>query len=133
MKIIFILSILLLIGSYGKSNLVRENSSAKKQYYLGLEYKNSENKNLRDAFKWMHRSAMKGYLPAQYEFALMFHYGMGVRQNFELARLWFNRASKQGDLRAKKVLYRFYAGEKVKSITRKQPRHYSQIFRTIRQ
>jgi len=67
------------------------------QYNLALELKN---KNPRESFNWMHKSALKGYPPAQYEFGLMFHYGLGVRKNFDLARLWLNRSAKRGERRA---------------------------------
>jgi len=63
----------------------------------------------------------------------MFHYGIGVKQNFDLARLWLKRAAKKGEMRAKIILYRFYAGKKIEPNMRKTYRHYSQNFRTIRQ
>jgi len=138
MKKIFILYILLLsttlnANSYSRLAILAQNGNAVAQYNLGLHYKNSKEKNPRDAFRWMHKSALKGYRPAQYEFALMFHYGIGVKQNSDLARLWFKRAAKKGERRAKIVLYRFYAGKKVESHIKKTYRHYSQNFRTIRQ
>ena len=128
MKTVLIISILLLIGLNANNYPEVQNGNAQNQYNLGLHYKNSKNKNLREAFRWMHKSALKGYSPAQYEFALMFHYGIGVRQNFDLARLWFRRASRNGDPRAKTVLYRFYAGKKVEPRDRKYRRYYSQNF-----
>ena len=118
MKKIFILFMLLnfitlqaknyqTISHYAKSG------NAQAQYDFGLFYKNKkEGKSLTKAFKWMHKSALKGYPPAQYEFALMFHYGLGVKQNSSLAQLWFRRASKAGESRAKSILYRFYSGQK---------------------
>ena len=138
MKKIFILYILLLSSTLNANNgsrlaVLAQNGDAIAQYNLGLHYKNSKEQNLRDAFRWMHKSALKGYRPAQYEFALMFHYGIGVKQNFDLARLWFKRAAKKGETRAKIVLYRFYAGKKVEPNVKKTYRHYSQNFRTIRQ
>ena len=138
MKKICILSILLLCttlnaNSYSTLAVTAQKGNALAQYNLGLHYKNSKDQNLRDAFRWMHKSALKGYRPAQYEFALMFHYGIGVKQNSDLARLWFKRAAKKGETRAKIVLYRFYAGKKVEPNVKKTYRHYSQNFRTIRQ
>ncbi len=113
MKNIFILSILfactmLNANSYSTLAVAAQNGNALAQYNLGLHYKN---KNPRDAFRWMHKSALKGYRPAQYEFALMFHYGIGVKHNSDLARLWFKRAAKKGETRAKIVLYRFYSAK----------------------
>jgi len=136
MKKIFILYILLLstILNANNSTLAFEaqQGNAIAQYKLGLHYKNSKEQNLRDSFRWMHKSALQGYIPAQYEFALMFHYGIGVKQNSDLARLWFKRAAKKGERRAKIILYRFYAGKKVEPRLKKTYRHYSQNFRTIR-
>jgi len=138
MKKIFILYILLIsttlnANSYSRLAVLAQNGTALAQYNLGLHYQNSKEQNPRDAFRWMHKSALKGYRPAQYEFALMFHYGIGVKQNSDLARLWFKRAAKKGERRAKIVLYRFYAGKKVEPHIKKTYRHYSQNFRTIRQ
>ena len=120
-------------NAYNQLAVEAQKGNALAQYNLGLHYKNSKDQNLRDAFRWMHKSALKGYRPAQYEFALMFHYGIGVNQNSDLARLWFKRAAKKGETRAKIVLYRFYAGKKVEPNIKKTYRHYSQNFRTIRQ
>jgi len=113
-------------------SLLAEQGNPSAQYKLGLFYKNNK-RELGHAFLWIHKSALKGYTPAQYEFALMFHYGLGVRQNSELAQLWFTRAARRGDPRAKSILYRFYAGKKINYSTRKYHQYYSQNFRTIRQ
>jgi TPR repeat protein len=112
MKKIFILCMLLGFlnlnaTSFQRLVSVAQGGNPQAQYNLGMFYKNNK-KDFSQAFRWIHKSALKGYVPAQYEFALMFHYGTGVRQNSQLARLWFNRAGKRGDLRAKSILYRFY-------------------------
>jgi TPR repeat protein len=120
-------------NAYNRLAVEAQKGNALAQYNLGLYYKQSKNQHPRDAFRWMHKSALKGYRPAQYEFALMFHYGIGVKQNFDLARLWLKRAAKKGEMRAKIILYRFYAGKKIEPNMRKTYRHYSQNFRTIRQ
>ena len=137
MKKLFILSIILAFTLLNAKNhppsTLSKDNSAIAQYNLGLHYKNSKSKNLRTAFKWMHKSALKGYVPAQYEFALMFHYGEGVKQNFDLAHLWFKRAADKGNSRARVILYRFYAEQKMKEKIKKRPYHYSRNFRTIRQ
>ena len=130
---IFLAGTILTANSYPKLAVAAQNGDALAQYNLGLYYENSKEHNLKSAFRWMHKSALKGYRPAQYEFALMFHYGIGVKRNSDLARLWFKRAAKQGELRAKIVLYRFYAGKKVEPNAKKSYRHYSKNFRTIRQ
>jgi len=133
MKKLFILYMLLLstylhANTYHKILNLAQNGDAVAQYNLALQLKHN---NPRDAFKWMHKSALKGYPPAQYQFGLMFHYGIGVRKSFELARLWFKRASKQGEHKAQIILYRFYAGKKLEPIYRKHRYYYSQNFRTI--
>jgi len=128
-----IISILLLISLNANNYQRFQHANAIEQYNLGLHLKNSKNKNLREAFRWIHKSALRGYPPAQYEFGMMFHYGVGVRQNLELARLWLRRASHRGEYRAKTVLYRFYAGKKVKPRNRKNQQYYTKNFRTIRQ
>ena len=118
MKKLLILSLLFAFTALNANNystlaVAAQNGNALAQYTLGLHYKNSKKQNPRSAFRWMHKSALKGYRPAQYEFALMFHYGIGVKQNSDLARLWFKRAAKQGEKRAKIVLYRFYSAKKI--------------------
>jgi TPR repeat protein len=133
MKIIFILSILLLIGLHAENHRQFQRDNVVHQYNFGLHNKNPKDKINRDTFRRIHKFALKGYPLAQYDFALMFHYGIGVRQNFELARLWFRRASKNGEYRAKTILYRFYSGKKIDHRDMKYPPYYTQNFRTIRQ
>jgi len=84
--------------------------SSKSQYHIGMRYKygDREHRDLRLSFKYLHKSALKGYVLAQYELALMFHYGEGVKQNSALAKMWFRRASKRGDRRSQLILERFY-------------------------
>ena len=63
-------------------------------------------------FKLHHKSASRGHRTSQYQLALMFHYGLGVRQNEALARIWFRRAAKKGHIKAQSILYRFYSVKK---------------------
>ena len=84
-----------------------------------------------NSFNTVHKSALKGHVEAQYKLALMFHYGHGVRQSAELARLWFTRASKKGHHKAQSVLYRFYSAKKPYFL-RKNSLRYSMNFRTYR-
>jgi len=100
--------------NYQNNDSIKRYDNRQTQYHWGMRCKDGYHmqQNLKEAFKWFHKSALKGYLPAQYEFALMFHYGHGVRQNRELARLWFTRAAKKGDFRSQSILYRFYSGPK---------------------
>ena len=93
--------------------------------YRGFVYAKS------NSFNSVHKSALKGQIEAQYQLALMFHYGKGVRQSAELARLWFTRAAKKGHHNAQSVLYRFYAAKKPYFL-RKNSLRYSMNFRTYR-
>jgi len=113
-------------------SLVRTNNMYV-QYDTGLHYKSLQQSvpNLHKAFNLLHKSALKGHSLSQYEFALMFHYGQGVRQNAELARLWFTRAAKKGHPKAQDILYRFYSAKKP-SYYLKSPLRYSSNFRTFR-
>ena len=103
------------------------------QYDLGIRYKYAQQtpKNLRKAFKWLHKAALKGHSLSQYEFGLLFHYGQGVRQNAELARLWLTRAAKRGHPQAQEILYRFYAAKKPHYF-RGTPLRFSLNFRQYR-
>ena len=103
------------------------------QYDMGLQYKHLKQTlpNLHKAFNLLHKSALKGHSLSQYELALMFHYGQGVQQNAELARLWFTRAAKKGHPQAQDILYRFYSAKKP-SYYLKSPLRYSANFRTFR-
>ena len=84
-----------------------------------------------NTFNSVHKSALKGQVEAQYQLALMFHYGKGVRQSAELARLWFTRAARKGHHNAQSILYRFYAAKKPYFL-RKNSLRYSMNFRTYR-
>ncbi|CAA6802741.1 MAG: Unknown protein [uncultured Sulfurovum sp.] len=77
------------------------------------------NESLRQAFKAHHKLAKKGNVPSQYALGLMFHYGSGVRQNAELAKLWFRRASRKGHPKARSILARFYLEERPLYVARK--------------
>jgi len=82
-------------------------------------------------FNVVHKLAIKGDIHSQYNLGLMFHYGSGVRQNAELARLWFTRAAKKGHPQAQTVLYRFYSAKKPEYL-RKQASRYTMQFRRFR-
>jgi len=139
MKKIYI--ILMLISStqlFANGNYLQTYTSPKakmiSQYQLGVKYKQEKigKNHARKAFNYFHKSAQQGYTPAEYEFALMFHYGIGVRQNVELARLWFSRAAQHGHKEAQSILYRFYGGVKPRFIHKKN-QYYSKVFRTFPQ
>ena len=136
-KIVFI-SLILPLTLLNASNIQQAQNPIRSanmytQYNMGLQYKNSNQTipNLHKAFNLLHKSALKGHILSQYELALMFHYGEGIRQNAELARLWFTRAAKKGHLQAQDVLYRFYSAKKPSYYSTSSLR-YSVNFRTFR-
>ncbi len=52
--------------------------------------------NLTQKQKETIRLAHKGIAEAQYNLALMFHEGIGVKQDYKLAAKWWTLAAKQG-------------------------------------
>jgi len=80
-------------------------------------------KNIRSSFNKVHKAALRGDSYSQYNLALMFHYGNGIRQNVELARLWFTRAAKRGHPKAQTVLYRFYSAKKPQYLSHQASRY----------
>jgi TPR repeat protein len=115
-KIIILLSLTLsMLNANNFNNLIHSAhyGNVYAQYNLATQYRHGyqSQQDLQKAFRWYHKSAVKGYTPSQYELGLMFHYGKGVKQNHELARLWLTRASKKGHPQAQSVMYRFYSAE----------------------
>ncbi len=136
-KLIFLFSISIFTQLYA-TNIQQIKNAARygnvyAQYDLGIRYKYARQtpKNLSKAFNLLHKSALKGHSLSQYELGLMFHYGQGVRQNAELARLWFTRAAKRGVPKAQEILYRFYSAKKPQYYRTSQLR-FSQNFRRYR-
>ena len=50
------------------------------------------------AFRWYTQSAEQGYVDAQYNLALMYYNGEGIRQNNDKAKEWFGIACDSGNL-----------------------------------
>ena len=44
--------------------------------------------------------AEQGYAPAQYELAMLYHYGYGVTKDYKEAVRWYRKAAKQGNASA---------------------------------
>jgi TPR repeat protein len=86
------------------------------QYNLALRYKNGigVQVDLRRAFNLFHISALKNYAPAQYQLGLAFRNGAGVRENQELARYWFKKASKNRHIGAINIFKKYYSKRFVK-------------------
>jgi TPR repeat protein len=85
------------------------------QYDLAWRYKKGIGVpiDLRKAFNLFHSSALKNYAPAQYQLGLAFRHGLGVRQNQELAKYWFRRASKNRYMDAVNIFKKFYSKRKL--------------------
>ena len=124
MKRIVILSLLTLCVAHATNY---------QQSYLSYHTSNYtlKKQNNLQHFNRVHKAAIKGDSRAQYRLALMFHYGEGVRQNVELARLWFTRAAKRGHHQAQDVLYRFYSAKKPQYL-RGEASRYTMQFRQFR-
>jgi TPR repeat protein len=130
MKKKIILSLCLVFTSLNANNFKNLAQSAHygnvyAQHNLATHYKKvaRSQQDLRKDFKSHHKSAIKGYSTSQYQLALMFHYGSGVRKNTELARLWFTRASKKGHPKAQSVLFRFYSAKKLQDYPAQKARY----------
>ena len=81
-----------------------------KQFHYGVgSHRYRQAVDSHRVFNYLHKAASKSDISSQYRLALMFHYGNGVRQNSELAKLWFHRAARRGHRLAQSVLYRFYS------------------------
>jgi len=125
MKKTIILTTLLTLTTLNANNYPNRYS------YSHMLNKTLTTQNAHQEFNQVHKSALKGHSRSQYNLALMFHYGTGVRQNAELARLWFTRAAKKGHPQAQTVLYRFYSAKKPQYLIRQASR-YTMQFRRFR-
>ena len=54
------------------------------------------------------RKVASSHIPAQTSLGEMYEKGLGVRENSEIARSWYHRAARQGDLRAQIKLGKMY-------------------------
>ncbi len=57
-----------------------------------------------EAMKWYRKAADQDFANAQYEVAMMYHQGTGVRKNRAEAKKWFRKAAANGCEEAKKYL-----------------------------
>src|SRR5687767_7382393 len=71
-------------------------------YEVSLGYLTGQigRKDLRASFRWNQRSARTGYHDAQLAMGWFFHNGVGVRQDLEKARTWYEIAARRRDPRA---------------------------------
>lgn len=68
------------------------------QFTIGVLYESRENG--RDALKWFHKSADRGYAPAFTSIGRQYAWGRGVAQDHKEAFKWYVKASDLGDLEA---------------------------------
>lgn len=98
---------------------------AKAQYKLGLHYHDEADgpfripedvkKDLAEAVKWWHKSALQGHAQAQCSLGSCYSQGRGVKQNDAEALKWCRLAAAQGDAEAQHCIasmYEFGAGVK---------------------
>jgi TPR repeat protein len=81
--------------------------NAKALYYLGKMY----NENLATIDKGLEyglRAAKKGYMPAQYLVAQIYHVGNRKFRDLEQAKYWYKKAAQQGNAKAQYNLANFY-------------------------
>lgn len=90
------------------TELVRKatNSDAEAQCDLGNAYMRGlgVEKNEKEAFRWMQKSAEQGNADAQLFLGEFYYYGLGVAQNFTEAVKWYNKAAVQGNAQAQNIL-----------------------------
>ena len=72
-------------------------------YGLGTE------KNLKQAFDWFSKSAVKGNKFAQFSLANMYYYGNGVEKDLSEAFRWYSNADKQGQPYAAYAIAQMYS------------------------
>jgi hypothetical protein len=56
--------------------------------------------NNEEAFKWYHKAADQGYVPAEYNLGVLYDEGRGVAQSHEAAYFWLSLAAASGGDRA---------------------------------
>ncbi len=73
-------------------------STEKDPFDLGVQYYKQQ--DYTQAIKWFTKSAEQGNLVAQYNLALMYKKGRGVKQDYAQAFKWFKKSAEQGDANA---------------------------------
>ena len=76
--------------------------SPEEQCGIGSKYDKSG--NYAKAAEWYRKSAERGYAEAQFRLGFMYEYGKGVPKDIKEARIWYKKASAQGDISAKTAL-----------------------------
>jgi len=83
----------------------------KAQYDLAIKYRDGINRpvNLKKAFYYFHKSAIKNYAPSQYQLGMAFRRGLGIKPNQELARYWIRKSAKNRYANAINIFRRYYS------------------------
>ena len=75
----------------------------------------NDNKDYKEAVKWVKKAAEQGVAGAQYNLGDCYYNGNGVEQNYKEAVKWFKRAAEQGHALAQYELgFCYYVGNGVK-------------------
>lgn len=93
-----------------------DNGSAEGKYQLGLLYEEGKGEgkgveqDLRKAAKWYKSAAEQGYADAEWKIGLCLRDGKGVEKNVIWAKLWLEKAARQGHEEARTALAKLEAG-----------------------
>lgn len=63
---------------------------------FGVRNDEVRKKDLEKAFEYFHLAAQQGIDNAQFNIGFLYHYGQGVKQNYEEAARWYEKAMAQG-------------------------------------
>ena len=78
------------------------------QYYHDLGVKSYHSKDYSEAAKWFLKAAEQGDADAQYNLALMYENGEGVKKDYKEAVRWYTKAAEQGYASAQYMLGYMY-------------------------
>lgn len=84
-----------------------EQNWAEAQYYIGNTYYYGQvypKPDYEQAVIWYSKAAKQNFADAQYMLGLCYEKGQGVKQNVKEARKWFEKAAKNGNVKASKKL-----------------------------
>lgn len=84
-----------------------EKDWAEAQYYIGRCYYYGQGFPMPDykqAVIWLEKAAKQNYGDAQYQLGLCYEKGNGVKHDLKTARKWFEKAAKNGNIKAKQKI-----------------------------
>ena len=85
-------------SEFKKKLALAKQGDANAQNILFFMYSNGNGvtKNVKEAIKWLRKSAEQGHAKAQFKLGLMYKIGDGVTQNYKEAFKWFKKSAEQG-------------------------------------